>query len=458
MAVRPVLAEAGLTELLDEALLLTTELVTNAVLHARTEMDVEITADTDSLTITVTDSHTGPFSHNRPGPVRAIDQLDERGRGLQLVDRIATYWGTLYYPDRKGVWFRLERLSAGTEHRPVTVPAEATPITAKTLDGLVILDRLTDGPGLPELGEQLLSGLGAAVGAAGGAIIADAGDGQGRRTVAGYGSPVPAIGGVRAPLPLVRPWRGELVLTKPAAGYVRALVDLTAERVALTLENERLRRTDTERRTWLTYLAEVSELLAQSLDADLTLALIPRLVVPRLGRWCAVHVSDALGGLRLSAVTHVDESVTANLQELLADALPRLREAQQIDAVVPLPAPTDGYAVSMSARSQQLGVLSVGQGDHPLDSEELAVVEDVARRAALAIDNARIHAERRAVAEALQRSLLPPALPKVDGIEFGAEHVPTGEGVDVGGDVYDAVALPAGAWRRVLRDVAARGA
>ncbi len=457
MAVRPVLAEAGLTELLDEALLLTTELVTNAVLHARTEMDVEIAADADSLTITVTDSHTGPFSHNRPGPVRAIDQLDERGRGLQLVDQIATYWGTLYYPDRKGVWFRLERLSAGTERRPVTVLAEATPVTAKTLEGLVILDRLTDGRGLPELGEQLLSGLCAAVGAAGGAIIVDAGDGQGRRTVAGYGSPVPAIGGVRVPLPLVRPWRGELVLTKPAAGYVRALVDLTAERVALTLENERLRRTDTERRTWLTYLAEVSELLAQSLDTDLTLALIPRLVVPRLGRWCAVHVSDTHGGLRLSAVTHVDESVITDLQELLADALPRLREAQQIDAVVPLPAPTDGYAVSMSARGQQLGVLSVGQGDHPLDSEELAVVEDVARRAALAIDNARIHAERRAVAEALQRSLLPPALPKVDGIEFGAEYVPTGEGVDVGGDFYDVIALPDGAWLVVVGDVSGKG-
>ena len=40
-------------------------------------------------------------------------------------------------------------------------------------------------------------------------------------------------------------------------------------------------------------------LLAQSLDVELTLALIPQLVVPRLGRWAAVHTVDAFGNLRL---------------------------------------------------------------------------------------------------------------------------------------------------------------
>ena len=71
--------------------------------------------------------------------------------------------------------------------------------------------------------------------------------------------------------------------------------------------------------------------------------------------------------------------------------------------------------------------------------------------------NARIHAERRTVAEALQRSLLPPALPRVAGIEFGAEYVPTGEGVDVGGDFYDVMALADGAWLVVVGDVSGKG-
>lgn len=502
-AVRSVLTEAGLTEVLDEALLLTTELATNAVLHARTDMDIEITADPSNVTVTVMDFHNGPITHNhwvaRRGPARSVDQLDERGRGLLLVDQLATCWGTVHYPDGKGVWFRLERLSAGDAarstgpvpispapvgtaidgtsasqplvadlisaatatlltERPAAVPIDAaSSVGAKALEGLVVRNRTAAGGGVSELGEQLLGGLCQAVGAAGAAIIVDAGDGAGRRTVAAFGAGPPSAGGVRVPLPMARPAHGELVLTEPAPGYVRALIDLTADRIALTLENERLRRTDSQRRTWLTYLAEVSELLAQSLDADLTLALIPRLVVPRLGRWCAVHVTDPLDQLTLAAATHVDESATPNLQELLAEALPQLREAQQIDAVVPLPAPVDGYAVSMSARGQHLGILSVGYGDHPLDSEELAVVEDVARRAALALDNARIHAERRAVARALQRSLLPPELPRVEGIEFGAEYVPTGEGVDVGGDFYDVMALRDGAWLVVVGDVSGKG-
>ena len=90
------------------------------------------------------------------------------------------------------------------------------------------------------------------------------------------------------------PWRGELVVTGPdaPAPYLNPLAELVAERLGLALENERLRRTDLRRQAWLTFLAEVSELLAQSLDIELTLALVPRLVVPRLGAWCAIRIAE----------------------------------------------------------------------------------------------------------------------------------------------------------------------
>ena len=61
------------------------------------------------------------------------------------------------------------------------------------------------------------------------------------------------------------------------------------------------------------------------------------------------------------------------------------------------------------------------------------------------------------VAQALQRSLLPPRLPKVEGIEFGAEYVPTGEAVDVGGDFYDVVPLSERRWLVVVGDVSGKG-
>ncbi|MCW2642725.1 MAG: serine phosphatase RsbU [Dactylosporangium sp.] len=507
------MVDVGLTELLDEALLLTTELATNAVVHARTALDLEILADADSITVTVTDFRTGPITHNqaqkaRNGSTRPIEQLEERGRGLLLVDQLATYWGTLHYPHGKGVWFRLDSRAAGgtgpTGAVPSgTVPTSPAPTGAATEPGLepavhqtrlpgdlvaaATATLLVDRPSVPatgdapvvsvealqsllagirsahggtvvDLGEHLLGRLCAAVGAEGATILVDQGDGRGAHTVTGYGSPVPSLGGVRVPLRLARPWQGEVVLTQPATEYVGSLIDLAADWISLALENERLWRADAQRRTWLTYLAEVSELLAQSLDAELTLALIPRLIVPRLGRWCAVHVSDGRGGLRLAAATHAEEGATPELHRMLGEALPQLSEAQHVGAAVPLPAPIDCYAVSMSARGHELGVLSVGHNvDHRLSAEELTVVEDVARRAALAIDNARIHAERRTVAEALQRSLLPPALPQVDGIDFGAEYVPTGEGVDVGGDFYDVVGLDDGRWLVVVGDVSGKG-
>jgi serine phosphatase RsbU (regulator of sigma subunit) len=461
-AVRVAVEEAGLSAVLDEAMLLTTELATNSVVHAGTDFDVEILATADALTVIVLDFRGGPVSTVRFGTTsRPSGELDERGRGLLIVDQLANAWGTLHFAHGKGVWFRLDRPGAA---------APRSAFDAVPLDGI----RLAAGPApeaitalgsstgtlrdLGEVAEELLERLCGVVGAAGAALTVD--EGSGPRTVAASGRVGGSAGdGFRVALKLTKPWRGELYMAGGGAhAYVRPLAALTADRLTLLVENHRLRRSDSERRTWLTFLAEASELLAQSLDVELTLALIPRLVVPRLGQWCAVHVADEGGELRLAAAAHADEAQLPELLEGLADAAPQLKEAMGTDAVVPITAPVEGYVVALLARTQHLGTLSVGRAhDSWQRTEEVAVVEDVARRAALAIDNARIHAERRAIAQALQRSLLPPQLPKVDGVEFGAEYVPTGEGVDVGGDFYDVVPISERRWLVVVGDVSGKG-
>lgn len=504
--VRSVLEEAKLSELLDAALLLTTELSTNAVVHAGTDLDLEVSADRQGLTVTVIDDargvlasssdpaavadelrlasgRTGPAAGNRAGPGGVLADLPERGRGLLLVDHFASRWGTTHQGGNKGVWFRLER--SGTRR-----PAPATAPHPGVRPGEQSRERSTDAPALNALLEiavdpytedpvsdfatTLLARLAELVGAAGGVIRCDLGEGLGEQILARYGpAPRPGDRTIRVPLGLGRPASGELELDAPATAYLEALASLVAERVTLALENDRLRRADRRRQTWLTFLAEASELLAQSLDVELTLALIPQLVVPRLGLWSAVHTTDAWGRLKLETAAHADEDLLPQLYATLKQSGPdsvqsRLPAALRTGGQVPLPAPTEGIAVPLVARGQLLGTLSVGRHEHRRhDPDEVAVLQDVARRAALAVDNARIHAERRNVARTLQRSLLPPALPAVPGLGFGAVYVPTGDAVEVGGDFYDVVRLPDGApgrawsgqeqWLVAIGDVSGKG-
>jgi sigma-B regulation protein RsbU (phosphoserine phosphatase) len=547
--VRSVLSEADLTDLLDEALLLTTELSTNGVLHAGTDIDLEIVVDDGELTVVVTDSSTvSPAVAISPAvPASHLHGADvpERGRGLFLVDHFAAAWGVTHHASGKEVWFRLggkpdeldrpvpgPRFAPGPAAPPepddedlpasgpgtrglsipgtpgLSRPAAPGPVTLglasptasdpsspvelgapspAALAALAAVELRADengsrGPDSP-IG-KLLSRLCDAAGATCGAVLVDLGNGGGQRVLAEYDPPAPAVaradaaehggadgagaggggGGVeiRVPLSVSRPWRGELMLITPAAtnGYARPLAELTAERLSLALENDRLRRADVRRQAWLTFLAEASELLAQSLEVDLTMALIPRLIVPRLGRWCAVYSIDEWNEPQLAAATHGDEAALPTLLTELAAPVPlaRIREAVRTGAQVPLPPGLIGFALPLVARGQRLGALVVGRlSDHRQDLQEVTVIEDVTRRAALAVDNARIHTERRRVADTLQQSLLPPALPTVDGIAFGAEYVPTLGDADVGGDFYDVVPMPDGRWLVVVGDVSGKG-
>jgi len=498
--VRAAALAAGLADLLDEAVLLTTELSTNGVVHAGTPIELDVLADRDGLTVTVTDFSTGPepertgWAHQARARLRHTGgaappaaELAEHGRGLALVDHLATSWGVTTRPGGTGVWFRLDRAAPPADGRPD--PADGSPPSAAELARLVGPVPAGVDPsvsGHPELAPHVLSGwllsrACAVAGARGGQVLLDRGDGQGTVPVAEVGRPPDGTGEIRATLPVSRPWRGELVLaTGPAPGrYAQVVAQLVADRLGLTLENDRLRGSDLRRQNWLTYLAEASELLAQSLDAELTMALVPRLLVPRLGQWCAVYTVDDWGQPRLASAAHQDEAALPELLGRLtpepagrtrsgqpdptgdagpAPALDRLREAVRTGATVPLPAPVEGLAVPLVARAQRLGVLAVGRhADHRQDPQEMAILADLARRAALALDNARIHGERRRVAQTLQQSLLPPALPRVPGLAFGAEYVPTVGDAAVGGDFYDVVAIPDGRWLLVIGDVSGKG-
>jgi len=94
--------------------------------------------------------------------------------------------------------------------------------------------------------------------------------------------------------------------------------------------------------------------------------------------------------------------------------------------------------VPLVARGRTLGAITLvsAESGRRYGQAQLELAEELARRAGLAVDNARLYRGRSEIARTLQGSLLPSCLPEVPGVEVGLSYLSAGE-VDVGGDFYD---------------------
>ena len=104
------------------------------------------------------------------------------------------------------------------------------------------------------------------------------------------------------------------------------------------------------------------------------------------------------------------------------------------------------------------GLTLVACGDRLLEPDDLPLIETVAGRVATAMDNARLFESRSQVARALQQTLLPPTLPNIPGAEMAVRYRVAADGIDIGGDFYDAFPLADGAWAVSIGDVCGKGA
>ena len=230
------------------------------------------------------------------------------------------------------------------------------------------------------------------------------------------------------------------------------------------------RRAEAERERLLAraaLLAEASELFDQSLDEELTIRRVARLCVRDIADTCVILLGDAPDRVRRVVAAARDES---REDELLAALAGEHRDAALEDVmrgaagvVTATPAglrTARSVIVPLRARGRVHGVLAAGFDDLAADSdaEALALFEDLARRAALALDNARLYEERDQVARTLQRSLLPGELPDVPGVDLAARYLAAGDGNEVGGDFYDCFATGGGDWALVIGDVCGKGA
>ncbi|MFB6957791.1 SpoIIE family protein phosphatase [Streptomyces sp. NPDC056309] len=274
-------------------------------------------------------------------------------------------------------------------------------------------------------------------------------------------------------------------------------LQFAADRIALAVESARLGELERLRRGSLSFLVEASDLLAGTLDRDQTLALMAQMTVPTLATWCAVYtIADQASDPYLSYVLHEDEELIDGIKSLLSKIAPpdpvptpgarvwtapgeaahqaALRSSMrslslgdshhQIGTIIGPTLATasavggETVVLPLVARNRVIGMLTLGKPtDEHFRQEILELAEDLSRRAALALDNARLYSERTAISQSLQRSLLPPGLPDVEGVEVEVIYRAAGEGNEVGGDFYDLFPIRDGAYGFAIGDVCGTG-
>ncbi|MCC9704267.1 SpoIIE family protein phosphatase [Streptomyces sp. MNU76] len=500
--------------LVEDALVVVSELVTNAVVHAGTDVELLCRLGRDDpasagwLLVEVSDHHPSRAVRDegaeRPYLVERPYGAAEYGRGLRLVAALSEAWGITYRTGMKTVWARLSVDGAmAVEDAFGAYGGDVSGVGAEAARAYA--------------GDEEVRGLDDAPTYAG---VEDAGESGGARAYAGR------VGdggeGVReqGPDPL------DLVAPEPRQHGER--------------DREWLNRGA------LSFLAEASDLLAGQLDEDLVAALAGQLLVPRLADWCAVWLEDeglgwrggdgSLGPApRLARVWHGSEDRLEELRRALERNPPRLPDSVRSRAVpVPWPEPgEEGRPVGASAEEalgasaegpsgasadgpvqepggrlerepdgggplrerggdfergrgggpvrecegapaqeceggaalayrliaggRPLGTLVIGRaGLLRFPDEVTGLVEDLSRRIALSIGAARRYARQVTISRVLQRGLLPGAVAEIPGVSSALVYEPCDKG-GPSGDFYDLFPAGRGRWCFAIGDVQGKG-
>jgi GAF domain-containing protein/anti-sigma regulatory factor (Ser/Thr protein kinase) len=390
----------GHEDLVDDAVLLTSELVTNAVVHAGTSVHVTCRLADEAVEIAVVDHRPAQLIPDEPQEM-TLPKESTNGRGLQLPAELASSWGVTYARTSKAVWFRMG-LGVGESEEAARCDSSALLAAASGADAGPPPPARANlaGVGYEDLLRSVVQTARAASGADAAYLMIAGDDGEMRvRAAAGAALPKAAAGLVRLPVtalsmvtvPLVAGGRVTGILaiagTEPDRFRERDVSRLQrlADTSAPALECARRDELDRAAQERARFLAEAEDLLMASLDRAQVLALATQLAIANLAPWCAVLLADGHAAPRLAHVSHANSARTAALDWLLrraavpaapepASSAPRARGWRWR---LTLPAPADAdragrAAGTAAARHDSDTGARAGAGSAPPGAAELA--------------------------------------------------------------------------------------
>jgi PAS domain S-box-containing protein len=271
---------------------------------------------------------------------------------------------------------------------------------------------------------------------------------------------------------------------------LRDITDLKREeeaqrKISESVEISRSRAAVAEER--YKFLLQASTMLSSALDSTAALEVLADAAVPALADLCMVDMVNDEGTLDRIAV-HGDEwtkdlagrlgnhppdpksghpamkvlrtGETELIPEVSEELLRSLSPDEECFRMMKASGLNSCLCVPIVARSWMgtLTLLARSGSGRRYGEPGLALAQDLARRAALALDNARLFEASNELALTLQKSLLPSAIPTIAGAEVAARYHASGEGTQVGGDFYDLFPAGDSGWAAVIGDVCGKGA
>ncbi|HEV2812396.1 MAG TPA: PAS domain-containing protein [Solirubrobacteraceae bacterium] len=231
-----------------------------------------------------------------------------------------------------------------------------------------------------------------------------------------------------------------------------------------------------------------ARLAAVTTDYEATLREVARVAVPAIADWCTFTLAERGDRYRTVAVAAADPELERLAMEMMERYPPRAdaptgaaRAIRTGESQLVSEIPEDllasvaqddehlaflrrlgissGITVPLKTRGRTLGALTLvaAESGRRYGDDDLRLAEILAARAGLAVENARLYEERSHIARTLQRSLLPPALPDVPGLELAARYRAAGDQNEVGGDFYDVFRGGDDVWTLLIGDVAGKG-